>query len=146
MAEKMKIIPLGGLNEVGKNMTVYEHGGEIIVVDCGMGFPDGDMYGIDLVIPDATYLVKNKGRIVALPESLCPFCMAFPRGRAAWARRHIYNYRPARSGLQISQSGAVRPEGERRLPDPGIRRQGSAGRRSLSQYMYSWVMNTCSYS
>ena len=66
MAEKMKIIPLGGLNEVGKNMTVYEHGGEIIVVDCGMGFPDGDMYGIDLVIPDATYLVKNRGRIRGL--------------------------------------------------------------------------------
>ena len=66
MAEKMKIIPLGGLNEIGKNMTVYEHGGEIIVVDCGMGFPDGDMYGIDLVIPDVTYLVKNKGRIRGL--------------------------------------------------------------------------------
>ena len=62
----MKIIPLGGLNEIGKNMTVYEHGGEIIVVDCGMGFPDGDMYGIDLVIPDVTYLVKNKGRIRGL--------------------------------------------------------------------------------
>ena len=66
MAEKMKIIPLGGLNEVGKNMTVYEHGGEIIVVDCGMGFPDGDMYGIDLVIPDVTYLVKNRNRIRGL--------------------------------------------------------------------------------
>ncbi len=66
MAEKMKIIPLGGLNEVGKNMTVYEHGGEIIVVDCGMGFPDGDMYGIDLVIPDVTYLVKNRARIRGL--------------------------------------------------------------------------------
>ena len=66
MAEKMKIIPLGGLNEVGKNMTVYEHGGEMIVVDCGMGFPDGDMYGIDLVIPDVTYLVKNKNRIRGL--------------------------------------------------------------------------------
>ena len=66
MAEKMKIIPLGGLNEIGKNMTVYEHGGEIIVVDCGMGFPDGNMYGIDLVIPDVSYLVKNKGRIRGL--------------------------------------------------------------------------------
>ena len=66
MAEKMKIIPLGGLNEIGKNMTVYEHGGEIIVVDCGMGFPDGDMYGIDLVIPDVTYLVKNRNRIRGL--------------------------------------------------------------------------------
>ena len=66
MAEKMKIIPLGGLNEIGKNMTVYEHGGEIIVVDCGMGFPDGDMYGVDLVIPDVTYLVKNRARIRGL--------------------------------------------------------------------------------
>ena len=66
MAEKMKIIPLGGLNEIGKNMTVYEHGGEMIVVDCGMGFPDGNMYGIDLVIPDVSYLVKNKGRIRGL--------------------------------------------------------------------------------
>ncbi|MCI8419048.1 MAG: ribonuclease J [Oscillospiraceae bacterium] len=62
----MKIIPLGGLNEVGKNMTVYEHGGEMIVVDCGMGFPDDDMYGIDLVIPDVSYLVKNKARIRGL--------------------------------------------------------------------------------
>ena len=66
MAEKMKIIPLGGLNEVGKNMTVYEHGGDIIVVDCGMGFPDGDMYGIDCVIPDVTYLIKNKSHIRGL--------------------------------------------------------------------------------
>lgn len=66
MAEKMKIIPLGGLNEIGKNITVYEHGGEIIVVDCGMGFPDDDMYGIDLVIPDVTYLVKNRARIRGL--------------------------------------------------------------------------------
>jgi len=66
LAEKMKIIPLGGLNEVGKNMTVYEHGGEMIVVDCGMGFPDDDMYGIDLVIPDVSYLVKNKARIRGL--------------------------------------------------------------------------------
>ena len=50
MAEKLKIIPLGGLNEIGKNMTVYECGGEIMVVDCGMAFPDDDMYGIDLAL------------------------------------------------------------------------------------------------
>ena len=53
MAEKLKIISLGGLNEIGKNMTAYEYGGEIIVVDCGMAFPGDDMYGIDCVIPDA---------------------------------------------------------------------------------------------
>ena len=63
MAEKLKIISLGGLNEIGKNMTVYEYGGEMIVVDVGMGFPDDDMYGIDVVIPDFTYLIKNKEKI-----------------------------------------------------------------------------------
>ena len=63
MAEKFKIIPLGGLNEIGKNMTVYEYGGDIIVVDCGMGFPDDDMYGIDVVIPDVSYLIKNQSKI-----------------------------------------------------------------------------------
>ena len=62
----MKIIPLGGLDEIGKNMTVYEYGGEIIIVDCGMGFPGDDMYGVDLVIPDVSYLVKQRGRIRGL--------------------------------------------------------------------------------
>ena len=66
MAEKLKIIPLGGLNEIGKNMTAYEYGGEIIVVDCGMAFPGDDMYGIDCVIPDVTYLVKNHSRLRGL--------------------------------------------------------------------------------
>ena len=66
MAEKLKIIPLGGLNEIGKNMTVYEYGGEIIVVDCGMAFPEEDMYGIDCVIPDVSYLIKNKARLRGL--------------------------------------------------------------------------------
>ncbi len=63
MAEKLKIISLGGLNEIGKNMTVYEYGNDIIVVDAGMGFPDNDMYGIDVVIPDFTYLIKNRDKI-----------------------------------------------------------------------------------
>lgn len=66
MAEKLKIISLGGLNEIGKNITVYECHGDIIVVDCGMGFPDDEMYGIDVVIPDFTYLVKNKNRVRAI--------------------------------------------------------------------------------
>ena len=66
MAEKFKIIPLGGLNEIGKNMTAYEYSGEIIVVDCGMAFPGDDMYGIDCVIPDVSYLVKNHNRLRGL--------------------------------------------------------------------------------
>ena len=63
MADKLKIISLGGLNEIGKNLTVYEYGGDIVVVDCGMGFPDDDMYGIDVVIPDVSYLIKNQNKV-----------------------------------------------------------------------------------
>ena len=66
MAEKLKIIPLGGLDEIGKNLTVYEYGGEILMVDCGMGFPGDGLYGIDSIIPDVSYLVKNKNRIRGL--------------------------------------------------------------------------------
>ena len=66
MAEKLKIIPLGGLDEIGKNMTVLEYGKDMIVVDCGLGFPDEDMYGVDLVIPDFTYLAQNKKKLRGL--------------------------------------------------------------------------------
>ena len=60
---KLKIIPLGGLNEIGKNITVFESGGDILVLDCGMTFPDDSRYGVDCVIPDMTYLVNNKERV-----------------------------------------------------------------------------------
>ena len=63
MAEKLKIIPLGGLDEIGKNCTVLEYGKDMIVVDCGLGFPEEDMYGIDLVIPDFSYLVQNQKKL-----------------------------------------------------------------------------------
>ena len=56
---KLKIIPLGGLHEIGKNITVFEYENEIIVVDCGLSFPEDDMLGVDLVIPDITYLEKK---------------------------------------------------------------------------------------
>ena len=61
--QKLKIIPLGGIGEVGKNITVVEYGDDILVVDCGLGFPDDDMLGIDLVIPDVSYLEKNADRV-----------------------------------------------------------------------------------
>ena len=62
----LKIIPLGGLHEIGKNITAFEYEDEIIVVDCGLSFPEDDMLGIDLVIPDITYLLKNKEKVKAL--------------------------------------------------------------------------------
>ena len=64
--QKLKIIPLGGMNEIGKNLTVFEYGDEIVVLDCGMTFPDEEMLGVDLVIPDMSYLVNNKDKIRAV--------------------------------------------------------------------------------
>lgn len=64
--EKLKIIPLGGILEIGKNITVFEYKNDIILVDCGLGFPEDDMLGVDLVIPDITYLEKNKEKIKGL--------------------------------------------------------------------------------
>ncbi len=61
--KKLKIIPLGGLGEIGKNITVFEYGNDIVVVDCGMAFPDDEMLGIDLVLPDTAYLTKNRDRV-----------------------------------------------------------------------------------
>ncbi len=63
MANKLKIIPLGGVGEIGKNMTVLEYGGDIVVVDCGIIFPDEEMPGIDVVIPDMAYLAENRAKL-----------------------------------------------------------------------------------
>ena len=61
--QKLKIISLGGLDEIGKNLTVFEYGNDILVLDCGLAFPDDEMLGVDLVIPDVTYLSKNSGKV-----------------------------------------------------------------------------------
>ncbi|QIB69448.1 ribonuclease J [Aminipila butyrica] len=59
----LRVIPIGGLNEIGKNITVLEYKDDILIIDCGMSFPEDEMYGIDIVIPDFSYLVKNKAKI-----------------------------------------------------------------------------------
>lgn len=60
---KIKIIPLGGINEIGKNITAIEYKEDIVIIDCGLKFPDDDMFGIDIVIPDISYLLKNSEKI-----------------------------------------------------------------------------------
>ena len=60
---KLKIIPLGGLEQIGMNITAFEYEDSIIVVDCGLSFPEDDMFGIDLVIPDVTYLKDNLDKV-----------------------------------------------------------------------------------
>jgi ribonuclease J len=62
----LKIIPIGGMNEIGKNLTVLEYQDDIMLIDCGLSFPDDDMYGVDIVIPDFSYLIKNKRKIRGL--------------------------------------------------------------------------------
>lgn len=65
-APMLKVIPIGGLNEIGKNMTLLEFDNQILIIDCGMSFPEDEMYGIDIVIPDFTYLIENREKIVGM--------------------------------------------------------------------------------
>ncbi len=64
--QKFKVIPLGGLGEIGKNMTAMQYGDEIIVIDCGIAFPDEDMYGVDLIIPEVSFLIENASKVKGL--------------------------------------------------------------------------------
>ncbi|CUN80392.1 ribonuclease J [Clostridium disporicum] len=66
MKEKLRILPLGGMGEIGKNITAIEYNDDIIVIDCGLAFPDEEMYGVDLIIPDISYLINNKDKVKGL--------------------------------------------------------------------------------
>ena len=76
---KLRIIPLGGVDEIGKNMTAFEYEDDILVVDCGSIFPKEDMLGIDLVIPDASYLVANKTGCAAMCSPMATRTISAPR-------------------------------------------------------------------
>src|SRR6266487_3191237 len=91
----VRIIPLGGLGEVGKNMTVYESGGETIVVDAGLAFPRDEHLGVDLVLPEMTYLAEKPGGVRALllthghedHVGALPYLLRVAKVQAIWATR-----------------------------------------------------------
>ena len=73
MAHKLKVIPLGGLLEIGKNLTVIEYGNDIVIIDAGLAFPDEEMLGVDMVIPDFTYLIKNREKIRNMKSTILDY-------------------------------------------------------------------------
>src|SRR4051795_10417604 len=93
MSDVLRVIPLGGLGEVGKNMTVYETGDDVIVVDAGMAFPRDEHLGVDVILPDFGYLQDKNLRAAVLPTAhedhggALPFLMREVRGQEIWATR-----------------------------------------------------------
>ena len=128
----LKIIPLGGLNEIGKNLTVYEYGKDILIVDCGMGFPDSEMLGVDLVIPDFTYLEKNKEKIRG---------MVITHGH----EDHIGSvpYFLKKFGTDIPIYGAKLTLG---LIDGKLKEHGLAGKAKLMQFMPGDIIKLGSFT
>ena len=82
MASRLRIIPLGGCGEIGKNMTAFEYGANILLIDCGIMFPENDMLGIDFIIPDWKYLREKRDQFAASSSrtatkttpAACPIC------------------------------------------------------------------------
>ena len=103
MTDTLRIIPLGGVGEVGKNITVIEAAGKILVVDCGLAFPEPEMLGIDFVIPDVTYLEQNRDRVV---------------GHRADPRPRGPHRRPAVRAAQAARRAGLRRQADQR---PGAR-------------------------
>lgn len=107
--DKLKVIPLGGLNEIGKNMTVVEYKDDIIVVDCGMTFPDEEMLGVDIVIPDISYLEKNKEKIRGIVIThghedhigAIPYVLKKIRRSCLWYKTYNGTFRKQNIGAQV---------------------------------------------
>src|SRR5438046_3093131 len=121
MPEALRIIPLGGLGEVGKNMTVYELGGDAIVVDCGLAFPRDEHLGVDLILPDFTYLQQRERpvRAVVLTHAhedhvgALPYLLREVRVEEVWATRLtlglVKSKRHAHGLLRASGRGGSAP-------------------------------------
>ena len=116
MSGKLRVLPLGGVGEIGKNMTVVEYDGRIVVIDCGLRFPTAEMMGIDLVLPDFTYLREHVDAIEAIVQD-----MVFRGATFAYELRvqghatPLFSYRQTRApaapgeavGLSIPEGAAV---------------------------------------
>ena len=96
MKSSLKIIPLGGLGEIGKNITAIEYEDEIIVIDCGVSFPDDDMLGIDLVIPDINYLLENSEDILDKRDSALRYIVK----KCAEIKAHVVEVDEKEGGLR----------------------------------------------
>ncbi len=123
--DNLRIIPLGGLGEVGRNMMAYEFGGQILVVDSGLMFPDNDMLGVDYIIPDITYLRQHRQQVVAivithghedhigaiqhLVEEIQAPIYATPLTRGLLEVKLARNGMLARANLQTVQAGERHP-------------------------------------
>jgi ribonuclease J len=111
----LRVLPLGGLGEIGKNMTVVEYGGRIVVIDCGVRFPTAEMHGIDLVLPDFSYLLERRDRIEAI---VITHGHEDHIGGLPWVLRELGDAVPVVYGRRLTVAMARSKLGEHKLKTP----------------------------